>query len=147
MIAIVLDANVFVSALIKPVGKPAQILARPTEFELVTCEAILDEARDALHRRHIQRKYNLDEETITGFINRHRNSARMIVVHQVENLIPQDPPDNLVLACAAEGGADYLVSGNQHLLDLKQHRRVKIVTPAQFLEILNQKSEIINEAE
>ncbi len=138
MISIVLDANVFVSALIKPQGKPAQILSHTTEFELVSSEEILEEARDALHRRHIQRKYDLNEEMITGFINRHRNGARMVIVQNIENLIPQDPPDNIVLACAVEGKADYLVSGNLHLLDLKQHRGVKIVTPAQFLEIINE---------
>ncbi len=79
-----------------------------------------------------------------------REFGALIEVESVENLIPQDPPDNIVLACAVEGGADYLVSGDQHLLDLKQHRRVKIVTSAQFLSILqsikNQKSEIENES-
>ncbi len=73
---------------------------------------------------------------IEEFLSALRDLGRIVAVHQVENLVPNDPPDNLVLACAVEGNADYLVSGNLHLLNLKEHRGVKMVTPAQFLEII-----------
>jgi predicted nucleic acid-binding protein len=52
------------------------------------------------------------------------------------NVIVKDPADDRILECAVEGEVDYLVSGNKHLLDLKEFRRIKIVTARQILEIL-----------
>ena len=47
-----------------------------------------------------------------------------------------DPKDDVLVACAVEGGADYLVSGDQDLLVLGEHESIQIVTPRWFLEIL-----------
>jgi len=44
-------------------------------------------------------------------------------------------PDNRILECAMEGQADYIISGDKHLLDLKTYQGIKIVTLAEFLEI------------
>jgi len=76
------------------------------------------------------------DEGIEEFLASLEGICQLVSVQHVENIVPNDPPDNLVLACAVEGKVDYLVSGNLHLLDLEQHRGIKIVTPAQFLEIL-----------
>jgi len=54
--------------------------------------------------------------------------------------ITEDETDNRILECAAASGSDYLVSGDKHLLKLGQYQRVKIVTPADFLETLAQAS-------
>jgi putative PIN family toxin of toxin-antitoxin system len=142
MFKVTFDSNILVSALIKTNGKPAQIVARARdgECQVVLCAAIRQETRRVFHYKHIQRKFHLSETDIEEFLTALFELNELVDVQHVENLIPQDPPDNIVLACAVEGGAGYLVSGNLHLLDLKQHRGVKIVTPARFLEILNQKS-------
>ena len=138
MFKAVLDSNILVSALVVPVGKPAQVIKHAHEetFALCLSEDILQETNIALHRRHIQRRFHPTEERIEEFLAALRDFCQLVTVQHVENIILNDPPDNLVLACAVEGKADYLVSGNLHLLDLEQHRGVKIVTPAQFLEIL-----------
>jgi hypothetical protein len=52
------------------------------------------------------------------------------------NVIVKDPADDRILECAVEGEVDYLVSGNKHLLDVKEFRGIKIVTVRQILEIL-----------
>jgi hypothetical protein len=44
----------------------------------------------------------------------------------------------VILACALEGGAGYLVTGDGHLLELKQYRRIRIVTARQFGELLKE---------
>ncbi len=133
---IVLDTNVLVSAFLRNKGKPAQILSQDSKLELLICEGILAELTDVLNRPRIRRKETYLEHRVHGYLERLRASSTWIAITEVENVVPQDPPDNLVLACAVEGNADYLVSGNLHLLALKKHRGVKIVTPAQFLEIL-----------
>ncbi len=138
MLRVVLDTNVIVSALIVKVGKPAQIVAyaRDGKFILMLSQDILREARGIFHRKHIQKRFHPSEEGIEEFLTALRDSGTLIPVQHIENVIPNDPPDNLVLACAVEGNADYLVSGNKHFLKLKQHRNIQMVTPAQFLEIL-----------
>lgn len=134
----VLDTNVLVSAFLQSKGKPAQILEQDFRFELLICEEILAELTDVLNRPRIQKKETYSPDKLREYFQRLRVSSVLVTIFETENLIPQDPPDNVVLACAVEGQANYLVSGNLHLLNLKGHRGVKIVTPAQFLEILNQ---------
>lgn len=138
MIKAALDTNMIVSALIMRQGKPAQIVAsaREGKFALFLSEDIFREANVAFHRAHIQKRFHPTDEGIQEFLSALRGICQLVSVQHVENIVTNDPPDNLVLAGAVEGDADYLVSGNLHLLNLKQHRRVTIVTPNQFLEIL-----------
>jgi len=51
-------------------------------------------------------------------------------------VIADDPDDDKFLACATEGGADYVVSGDHHLLNLNSYQGICIVTPAAFLHVL-----------
>ncbi len=48
----------------------------------------------------------------------------------------KDPKDNMFIACALEGEADYIVSGDDHLLGLKHYKGVQIVDARGFLKIL-----------
>lgn len=52
------------------------------------------------------------------------------------DVILDDPTDNKFLACALEGNAGYIVTGDQHLLRLKTYQEIDILTPRQFLDIL-----------
>jgi len=57
--------------------------------------------------------------------------------HKKINAVKADPDDNKIIECAACSNADYIVSGDRHLLDLKEYKSIKIVTPRNMLEILN----------
>jgi uncharacterized protein len=48
-------------------------------------------------------------------------------------LIPTDPSDDMFLRCAVAAGAKYIISGDRHLLQLKSYKRIKILSPAEFL--------------
>jgi predicted nucleic acid-binding protein len=50
--------------------------------------------------------------------------------------IPDDPKDDVVLACAVDGMADLIVSGDRHLLDLGEYQGISIITAREFLERL-----------
>jgi predicted nucleic acid-binding protein len=52
----------------------------------------------------------------------------------VLDAVPDDPDDNRVLECAVEGKADFIVSGDRHLLRLGSYEAIEIVTVRQFLE-------------
>ena len=51
-------------------------------------------------------------------------------------VVKKDPDDNKILECAVSCNADYVVTGDRHLLDLKEYQRIKIITPKQFLELV-----------
>jgi predicted nucleic acid-binding protein len=59
-------------------------------------------------------------------------------------VVTADPADDAVVGCAIEGQADYIVSGDSHLLDLREHAGIPIVTARTFLEVLNRESPLIH---
>lgn len=67
-----------------------------------------------------------------------RRSARasQTVSSPVPEVILEDPDDDKFLACAIDGGADYIVSGDHHLLDLGSYEGIPILRPATFLQIV-----------
>ena len=52
-----------------------------------------------------------------------------------------DPADDMVIACALEGQADFIISGDHHLTDLESYRGIKIIDPATFYELLSSLNE------
>jgi len=48
--------------------------------------------------------------------------------------IAEDPTDNKIIECAVAGEADYIVSGDRHVLDLLRYRNIAVVTPNNFLK-------------
>ena len=138
MIRAVLDANVYVSAAVRPEGPPGQIIhrfLRGEAFEIVTSQAIVDEVLRALSYPKV-RKYirpGLDAELWFEDI---------VVLSQ---LVPDDPEfegaskdrdDDKYIAAAIEGRAGFVVAGDSDLLDLKEYDRIRIVTPRVFLDLL-----------
>jgi uncharacterized protein len=131
---VVLDSNVFISAVISPLGKPfgclSWVLDRGT---LVASLAVIDEVATRLARPKFA-KY-VDEAKRRAFIADVRLTA--ILVELTGSLQAcRDPDDDKLLETAILGNADYLVTGDQDLLVLNPYQSVKIVTPAQFLAVV-----------
>lgn len=136
----VLDTNTLVSAVIVPKGKPAQIYEQATlRFDLVSSEFILHEVATVLPRPHIQKRYTalVTPKRQAQFLAHVRSLAMVVGVHTILHVVKEDNKDNQVLACALDGHADYLVTGDHHLLDVKTFRGIKIIEPSTFLDILN----------
>jgi len=138
MIRVVLDANVFVSAVLSPGGIPAKILTawRDERFHLVMSPAILDEIHRVLRYPKIRRRHRWREERLRLFLEELTHLAILTPGELTINVIKEDPSDNRYLECAVEGDAEYVVSGDQHLLQLATYQRIKILTPREFLEVL-----------
>jgi len=130
---IVIDSNVFVSALLSPQGKPAVIIQRWHEqvFDLLVSPAILSEYRKVLQYKHIKRY--LSEKEIDEILKDLSIFAVEIKPKIKINLIKDDPEDNKFLECAVGGKARFIVSGDNHLLAIKEYGQILIVTPATFL--------------
>ena len=136
---VVLDTNVLVSALIRPGGKPDQVLRRgASRFDLLSSELILVELEETLSRRHIQTKYKpqVTPRKRKRFLARLRAVATLVAIKSELRGIVTDPNDEAVLAAAVDGHADYLVTGDRHLLAVAAHQGVQIVTPEAFLRAL-----------
>jgi putative PIN family toxin of toxin-antitoxin system len=134
----VLDANVFVSALIARSGIPRQIvdLWREEAFDLLISEAILDEVARVLHYPRIVRLHKLTEPELLELLSLLRDECFLISPAESIDVSPDDT-DNRYLECAVAGGADYLVTGDKrHLLPIGAYLSVRIVSPAIFLALL-----------
>lgn len=138
MIRAVLDANVFVSALLSPKGVPASVLSawRAEQFHLVVSEAVLEEIDRVLRYPGIARRHEWPEERLRSFVEDLAHLAIMTPGELRLAVIAEDPPDNRYLECAIEGEAEYIVSGDQHLLDLGEYQGIRAVKPRAFLEVL-----------
>jgi len=142
-VRVLLDTNVLVSTAIKPDGKPAQIFARATiRFELICSEYILEELADVLVRPRIQKKYKdlVAPERREQFIALVRSLAVMVETQTLLDVV-SDKADNPVLAGAVDGHADYLVSGDPHLLALQSYQGCQIVNPDHFLAVLHKEEQ------
>jgi putative PIN family toxin of toxin-antitoxin system len=139
MIRAVLDTNVLVSALIKPEGKPGRILRQvESGYELVLSEYILAELVEVLGRKHIQAKYRpqVTAENRTQYLKGLRATATIVRGGTDVAVELGDQKDKAILSCAVEGQADYVVTGDPHLLRLGSLAEIRIVTPEEFLRIL-----------
>lgn len=79
-------------------------------------------------------KFNYPEPKTRLIINELEKISNVVTPQQELRIIENDPDDNRILECAVEADADYIVSGDRHLLDLEKYEDIKIVTPAEFLE-------------
>jgi putative PIN family toxin of toxin-antitoxin system len=135
---VVLDVNIIVSALISPLGSPAQIidLWEQNLFDLVVTRDILEELERVLHYPKIQKHYHLSETQIAKLLHHLKRQATFVSPTQTLSLINDDLSDNRYLEAAVTSQADYLISGDIHLLKLKRHGQTEILLPAGFLALL-----------
>jgi putative PIN family toxin of toxin-antitoxin system len=139
LIRSVLDANVFASALIHPAGTPGRILEELFErraFDLLISEPILDELRRILFYPRVRSRIRLADEEVNRWLRLLPLRAMMIELMPSKEMISSDPDDDVYLMTAREGLADFLVSGDRTLLDLRRFERVVILAPRDFLELL-----------
>jgi len=135
MINIVLDTNVLISALIKS-GKPRALV-----FGLVRKRAQLILSRDILEEfaevagDPIIRKY-VDEDEVIRFLRAIGSIAKIVRVRSRFKVVKQDPDDDSILRTAYDSRAEYVVSGDEHLLALNEFRGIRIVTVSEMLKLL-----------
>jgi len=132
MFKVVIDSNVFISALYLPESRPAEVvlLARRRKIINFISPQILKEVE-----RIIKEKLFWDNYKTRSAMARIKKFSE--VVKPKERLaIIADDPDNRILECAVAGQTDFIISGDQHLLHLKNYQGIKILTPAAFLEAI-----------
>jgi len=135
---VVVDTNVALSGLLWQ-GPPNQILkwAREGILEVVACEQTTAELRRILqYKRFAQRLSMLEtspSEVFAYFMN-------LVFFVPTPGLIPkeivEDPFDNFFLAIASQNNACLIISGDRHLLDLREYEHIQIVTPSEACQVI-----------
>ena len=138
---LVLDTNVLVSAFLWQ-GVPGRLieLATEQEIQLVTSRVLLDELADVLPRKKLAKKVAATGLTPAQIVLNYRRLAQLITARKLSQAVSRDADDDHVLACAIAAQADLIVSGDEHLLSLKIHQNIPILTPAEALRSIEAQS-------
>ncbi len=148
MIRAVLDTNVLVSGALTALTPPGQLLDawRDGRFELVISEHLLNELLRTLQKPYFERRLSAGQ--IQAFVAAVREQATPTSIAVRVHGVASHPEDDLTLATAVSGHADYLVTGDVALIRKVEarFRGVKLVSARDFLEVL-QKAPAENEEE
>jgi uncharacterized protein len=139
VIRAVVDPSVLVSGVITSGGPPAHLLDRwlDAEIELIVCPHLLDELEGVLLRTKFRGLLTPDEAVT--FVELLRLTASVKPDPQPAPGLTPDPKDDYIVALAREAGADCVVSGDAHLIDLPDPRP-PVLRPRALLEILERAS-------
>jgi putative PIN family toxin of toxin-antitoxin system len=130
---IVIDTNIYISAIFWG-GKPREIIELGRSgyvwvFSSAEIEKEIDEK--------LRLKFKLDEdETVQIILDFSTFTAPAKITKRIA-VINDDPDDDKFIECAVSCGADYIVSGDKHLLKLKEYGGIKIITASDFLSFFN----------
>jgi uncharacterized protein len=140
---VVVDTNVWISALLNPLGAPARVLLALEAglFTLIASEPLLAEIPSVLTRPRISRKYHLGLEEAEALVGRLRRRA--MLVYPTGNVkLCRDPKDDMVIETAILGAADTLVTrdddlkGDSQLAQLLEAGGIEVMTVRRFLSAL-----------
>ena len=127
---IVLDTNVTISALfwkgyprviydLVKDGKAILLWSRTIEAELIRVLAYS--------------KFGLMSSEMFPIVNHLRSHAHFVEERSSIEIVKDDPTDNIFIECAVDGNADYIISGDHHLLNLEGYKLIKIISAKDFL--------------
>lgn len=136
VIRTVVDTNVIISGLFGITGSPStQILeaVRAQKIILVSSPVIIDEISQVIGRERIIKITQMNKAERQSFIEGLIERSDMTAGKQLASVISRDTKDDKFLACAYEAKADFIVTGDEDLLILKEFRGTKIVTPRAFV--------------
>ena len=129
---VVLDTSIFISAVLG--GRLGIILDewKAEKFTLIVSEAIVREYLDVINRP----KFQITAKQIIAITDYLLKTAEFVTPLETVTAIEADPSDNKFLEAALEGKAIYVVSGDNHLLEMKTFHRIPILTAREFVERL-----------
>ncbi len=137
MIRAVFDTNIVISGSLW-VGTPHLVLqsAKEGQVKPLISEAMLDELKDVIERPKFAGRLALLGVTAEQVVEEYLAIAEVVEAEPIAPTILADADDDQVLACALSGHADYVVSGDPHLLEIKHHKTIAILSAGAFLVVL-----------
>ncbi len=138
----VIDTNLFVSGLFANQGYTCDLqeLWINGSFELAVSEKILNEIEATLLKPYIQERLFKHKGKQKEIVELIREKSFIVTGDRYEtDIIQSDHTDNKFLACALEAKADFIVSGDNHLLELKHYHKIQIVSAKIFVNKVKNK--------
>ena len=129
---VVFDTNILISALLSQKSYPFQCLAlaKTGKVKSVTCAEILDEFEEKLLL-----KFKFSEEIAKAAVDEVLSFSTSVGISGTLKTVPADPDDDMVVECAVVGNASHIVTGDKHLLTLKQYNNISIFKAAEFIQL------------
>ena len=132
MARVVIDTNVLISALINSGKSRKLVLKLLEEHTVILSSQILAELADVISRD----KFSVTSSQVDRFISILVKKATIVSVHSIPKVILEDPDDDVVLSTAFMGKAEYIVSGDKHLLKIAYYKKTQIVSVNHFIQII-----------
>ena len=132
----VVDTNLFISGIFAKDTLSAQLqdLWINQDFDLITSIEIIKEVSRVLYYPRIQQRFKPKEDTIRRFFRLIFRKAIIAKDIYKTDRVADDPTDNKFLACALEKKADYIVSRDPHLRNIKHYHGIQIIDATTFIE-------------
>ena len=125
----VFDTNVLIAAFLTE-GVCAKLLirARRRDFDMILCDGILQEFKRVLHKKFAASPHEMSEALTL------LSAAAQDILGLTDSIVPvcRDSDDDMILACARDAVADYMVTGDEDLLVLKNYEGISILNPREF---------------
>lgn len=135
-ITAVLDTNILVRLALKKTDAAWKLWNALLEdkFQLALSESILAELDRVLHYPRISRKHKITAAVRQEYLEALRENAILVEELYEVARIETDPTDDMILACALEAYADYIVTEDNHLRAIKYYHGIQIVGLGQFMK-------------
>lgn len=127
---VVIDTSIFIASLWEGRSRTVVELWKKGKITLCVSEAILKEYLDIIPRFNMLKKEA--EELLSLF--KARKNIKMVTPSKRFKVIKEDPADNKFLECAIEAKAEYIISADKHLRNLRKNQGVRIVSSGGFLK-------------
>ena len=132
---VVLDTNVWISIFLKKtLSAEFSRLLEEDRIDVYISEQILEEISKVLMYPKITELLELSGVSVKQILRIIVESSTPVNPKVKLDLIKKDPEDNKILECALAAGADFVVSGDGHLLKLRKFKNIKIMRPREFLD-------------
>jgi uncharacterized protein len=138
---VVVDTNTVVSGFLWG-GKPGRLLdlAREGYIRAFTTVELIEELRDVLSRPKAARSILAKGATPEILLAKWKEMTELVSAPAGISVVQADPDDDHVLACAVAALADLIISGDKHLLDIKQYGNARIVNAVEALATFGRES-------
>lgn len=138
MLKLVLDTNTIVSAFFWE-GNEFELLKKIEEGKalLFTSEEILNEIEDVINRPKFKEVLRATNQTTAIIIQKIISLSQLVIGPRLrENIVKDDQKDDKFIESAVNANADIIVSGDSHLLKIKEHKGIRIMKTIEVIKLL-----------
>ncbi len=134
-VKVVVDTNVMISALLWG-GIPHKLIKLAEEKQMILYATIetLTELEEVLQREKFKERIKFLATSVDQLMFLVETLVEIIDIKEVVSYVEADADDNIFLSCALNSEANYVISGDAHLLDLKHFEKILIASVCEFLE-------------